>query len=490
MWRCRPPHTSIDGGLATVPLPLPAERHPRSAGCSSGPRPCLQQGRQQFRQPARHCPQATSGLDTMTERFGGPEEIYDVYVNQPEPLEEGVEKHVISVFVADESGIINRVAGVFARRGANIESLAVGLNIDKALFTIVVAGTQSVVANLVKQLAKLVKVRYVEDITHGERVERELVLFKIRAPPGPTRMEVLQLVEIFRARVADVSERSVTLGVTGDAGKTTAMERALSKFGILEIARTGKISLKRGSALLQMGGWGDSSTRREHQARGAAEQPQAASAEGLPGSEPDVYMVDEHGGEGVWQVDNLLDAPTYAGEFEPHTLSIEVEDRPGVLNQVTGVLARRGYNVQSLAVGHSEVEGQSRITTVIPGSPEATAKLVKQLNKLVYVLKVTDLSAAPFVKRELALIKVRCEAAQRRELSDLAAIFHGTICDVSLSTVTLEMQGKETKIGALQGLLAPYGILEVARTGRVALARDSGVDTRFLQRMKGSRVML
>lgn len=103
-------------------------------------------------------------------RASAQQEGYDVYVYEPTPLEQGVEKHTISVFVADEAGIINRVAGVFARRGANIESLAVGLNTDKALFTIVVTGQASTVANLVKQLSKLVKVRYVEDITYHERV--------------------------------------------------------------------------------------------------------------------------------------------------------------------------------------------------------------------------------------------------------------------------------------------------------------------------------
>lgn len=98
------------------------------------------------------------------------EEAYDVYVSEPEPLEAGQEKHVVSVFVADEAGLINRVAGVFARRGANIDSLAVGLSRDRALFTIVMTGTPQTVANLCKQLSKLVKVRYVEDITHSQRV--------------------------------------------------------------------------------------------------------------------------------------------------------------------------------------------------------------------------------------------------------------------------------------------------------------------------------
>jgi acetolactate synthase-1/3 small subunit len=138
-----------------------------------------------------------------------------------------------------------------ALAGANIDSLAVGLNVDKALFTIVVTGTQHTVSNLVKQLGKLVKVRYVEDITPANRVERELLLIKLRAPAGPARTEVLQLAEIFRARVVDVSERGITLCVSGDPGKTVAMQRVLSKFGVMEVCRTGRISLKRGAALLE-----------------------------------------------------------------------------------------------------------------------------------------------------------------------------------------------------------------------------------------------
>ncbi|KAK9906747.1 hypothetical protein WJX75_007311 [Coccomyxa subellipsoidea] len=457
--------------------------------------------RQAFQRPGRRwylgASAASSSTPTAPKDALEESEGYDVYVNHPEPLDEGEEKHLISAFVADESGIINRVAGVFARRGANIESLAVGLNIDKALFTIVVTGTQSTVANLVKQLAKLVKVRYVEDITESERVERELVLLKIRAPPGPARTEVMQLIDIFRARVVDVSDRSMCIAVSGDSGKTAALQGVLQKFGIMEIARTGKIALKRGEHLLEMGGWGDGAVQKARSkqstltaSNGAAVATEGPGFQGEEGAEGDVYTVGGNGQPGVWDVENVLEATFQTGEFEPHTLSIEVEDVPGVLNQVTGVFARRGYNVQSLAVGNSEVEGQSRIIMVIPGSAEGTSKIIKQLNKLVHVQQVKDLSAKPYVARELMLIKVRCPASLRRELSDLANIFHGTVCDVSLDTITLEIQGKEDKMHALQGLLEPYGILEVARTGRVALARDSGVDSRYLGRHKSRRLML
>lgn len=417
-----------------------------------------------------------------------------MYVYEPEPLEQGVKKHIISVFVADEAGIINRVAGVFARRGANIESLAVGLNVDKALFTIVVAGQRSTAANLVKQLSKLVKVRYVEDLTDDQRIARELVLVKISCPPGPARTEVMQLSEIFRSHVVDVSERCLTLAVTGDAGKTLAFQKVMSKFGIVEVARTGMIALKRGEALLEdaiVEAPGD--TARSIKRRQSFRLSQKAVSSG---EKADVYAVDEDF-QGVWKVSNVLDA-SYLGDregeggtqFEAHTLNIEVQDIPGVLNQVTGVFARRGYNVQSLAVGTSEVEGMSRICMVVPGSESGIGNLIRQLNKLVFVQKVTNLTGQPVVSRELMLVKVRCLPGQRAEVQGLANIFHGTITDVSLTTTTIEVTGKEDKMQALQRLLEPYGILEVARTGRVALGRDSGVDTQFLAQMKGSRVMI
>lgn len=441
-----------------------------------------------------------------------------------EPLETGVTKAVLSAFVADEAGIINRVAGVFARRGANIESLAVGLNIDKALFTIVVAGSRSTVANLVKQTAKLVKVRYVEDISRSPRVERELVLFKVAAPSsaGSLRAEVLQLADIFRARVVDVGPECVTLCCTGDAGKSAALQRALestsggmnSRSGkgksiVREIARTGRVALKRGPALLEMGGWGDSGAPAPSAsaAAAAAKSRGAAEGDGVYGGGGGDGEGSSSGSGGGGTLDEtpadaaVLDAPRYSELGDPDcdaaTLSILVADVPGVLNQVTGVLARRGVNVQSLAVGPAEdvfVQScpQSRITVVIPGTSDgSTAKIVKQLEKLVYVTRVEDLSDIPYVSRELMLVKVRAPTEARRRLTDLAAIFRGSVCDVSAQTLTIELVGREDKMRALLTLLEPFGVLEVARTGRVALSRDSGVDTRQLDRSKSERrVML
>jgi len=406
------------------------------------------------------------------------ERTYDVYVNDLKPLKVGESKHVLSVFVADEAGLINRVAGVFGRRGANIESLAVGLTVDKALFTIVVTGTEATASNLVKQLSKLVKVRYVEDITKTERLEREMMLLKVNAPPGSARSEVLQTAQIFRARVNDVADRTLTLCVSGDPGKVTAFEKAMHKFGIVEIARTGRVCLRRGEI--------DGPTLIAHKAPEPVlpDSPEPITEEDQAA---DVYIVDQTEVKGVWEVGNLLEATYNAGEatdYEAHTLSIEVADVPGVLNQVTSVFARRGYNIQSLAVGSSEREGMSRILMVVPGTEPTIAKLLRQLNKLVFVQSVKDLTLMPFVNRELLMIKVRCSAGQRGEVRDLAAIFRADILDVSANTLTIEILGKEDKMKALTDLLEPYGILEIARTGRIAVARDSGVDSKLLENLQ------
>ncbi|KAI8474701.1 MAG: small subunit of acetolactate synthase-domain-containing protein [Monoraphidium minutum] len=474
-------HASVAAGVANKGSRL-LHAPPRSlAGCSaSSQRAFASVGHAKTRSPI--CAAVQPFLDTKTEE-------YDVYVSEPEPLEAGEEKHVISIFVADEAGLINRVAGVFARRGANIDSLAVGLNDEKALFTIVVTGTRQTVSNLVKQLSKLVKVRYVEDITTSNRVERELELIKLRAPAGPARTEVLQLAEVFRARVVDMSEGTMTLCASGDPGKTAALSKMLAKFGVLEVCRTGRISLKRGEDLLE-------------NLRAPVETPAFSGGSevmcgALESREGDVYQVAKADMHGVWEVPtvNLIEPQTYSRdkgadrddeEYRAHTLSILVADLPGVLQEVTMVFARRSYNVQSLAVGPAETPGDSRITTVVPGTTGSISKLIKQVKKLVNVKACEDITSRPYVARELMLVKVRCTPSQRGELRHLSQIFRMSIIDVAPTTMVLEAQGREAKMKAIVDLLEPYGVLETARTGRIALARESGVDSKYLESMKSS----
>ncbi|XVF29645.1 hypothetical protein REPUB_Repub15cG0139800 [Reevesia pubescens] len=404
------------------------------------------------------------------------------------PTRSKVRRHTISVFVGDESGMINRIAGVFARRGYNIESLAVGLNKDKALFTIVVSGTERVLRQVVEQLQKLVNVWKVEDLSNEPQVERELMLIKVNADPK-SRAEIMWLVDIFRAKIVDISEHSLTIEVTGDPGKMVAVQRNLSKFGIKEIARTGKIALRREKMGASAPFWRFSAasypdleeTVPVNTLAGARDRSVVSEADVSVGG--DVYPVESSD----FTINQVLDAhwgvltDDDMSGFQSHTLSMLVNDSPGVLNIVTGVFARRGYNLQSLAVGHAEVEGLSRITTVVPGTDESISKLVQQLYKLVDLHEVWDLTSLPFAERELMLIKIAVNAAARRDVLDIANIFRAKAVDVSDHTVTLELTGDLDKMVALQRLLEPYGICEVARTGRVALVRESGVDSKYLR---------
>ncbi|WOL02411.1 hypothetical protein Cni_G11130 [Canna indica] len=406
----------------------------------------------------------------------------------PPVAQNSVRRHTISVFVGDESGMINRIAGVFARRGYNIESLAVGLNKDKALFTIAVSGTEKVLQQVVEQLHKIVNVMKVEDLSKEPQVERELMLIKLSVDPSK-RQEVLGLVDIFRAKVVDISENSVTIEVTGDPGKIVAVERSLSKFGIKEIARTGKIALKREKLGDTAPFWRFSAASYPDLESTTQMTTLLKTANTFNGnleqsSGGDVYPVDMDDSISVNQVLDahwgILDDEDSSG-LRSHTLSIHVNDVPGVLNIVTGVFSRRGYNIQSLAVGTAEKEGTSRITTVVPGTDDSIDKLVKQIYKLTDVHEVQDITHLPFAERELMLIKVAVNTNARRDILDIAEIFRAKAVDVSDHTITLELTGDLNKMVALQRLLEPYGICEVARTGRVALVRESGVNSTYLR---------
>ncbi|XP_004288733.1 PREDICTED: acetolactate synthase small subunit 2, chloroplastic-like [Fragaria vesca subsp. vesca] len=407
----------------------------------------------------------------------------------PPSTPKGVRRHAISVFVGDESGMINRISGVFARRGYNIESLAVGLNKDKALFTIVVSGTDTVLRQVIEQLHKLVNVLKVEDLSSEPQVERELMLIKVTAHPDYLA-EIRWIVNIFRAKIVDISDHSVTIEVTGDPGKMVALQRNLSKFGIREIARTGKIALRREKLGASAPFWRYSAASYPDLERKVTVDALAGAENGVVNPESDtssggdVYPVEPSGTASVNQILNanwgVLNDEDTSG-LRSHTLSMLVNDVPGVLYIITGVFARRGYNIQSLAVGRAEVEGQSRITTVVPATDESISKLVQQLYKLVDVHDVRDLTNLPFAERELMLIKIAANAVARRDVLDIGNIFRAKAVDVSDHTITLELTGDLNKMVALQRLLEPYGICEVARTGRIALVRESGVDSRYLR---------
>jgi acetolactate synthase I/III small subunit len=156
-------------------------------------------------------------------------------------------KHTLAILVENKSGVLSRVASLFSRRGYNIDSLAVGVTEDPEIsrITIVVQGDDHVLEQVTKQLNKLVDVIKVSDIGGDDTVERELALIKVSADVD-TRAEIIQIANIFRARIVDVAPKSMTVEVTGDEGKVEAIEKLLRQFGIKEMARTGKIAMVRG----------------------------------------------------------------------------------------------------------------------------------------------------------------------------------------------------------------------------------------------------
>lgn len=160
-----------------------------------------------------------------------------------------------------------------------------------------------------------------------------------------------------------------------------------------------------------------------------------------------------------------------------HTVVAIVEDKPGVLMRVSSLFRRRGFNIESLTVGHSEAEGLSRMTIVVDGSSAPIEQVEKQLYKLIDVVKVTDLSHEDMVARELAMIKVRCNNVNRHELLDIANVFRADVVDIATNSIILQVVGDEDKIDGLVKMCEAYGIRELSRTGRIAMVRGTKTTT-------------
>lgn len=154
-----------------------------------------------------------------------------------------------------------------------------------------------------------------------------------------------------------------------------------------------------------------------------------------------------------------------------HTITVLVENKPGVLARVSGLFARRGFNIESLAVSITDDPTVSRMTIVVSGDDSTLDQINKQSNKLIDVVRVIDYSEVPILERELAMIKVDAEAAQRAEIMQIVDIFRAKIIDISETTFTIEVTGNVDKVDALETLLRPFGIREVVRTGKIAMAR-------------------
>jgi acetolactate synthase I/III small subunit len=154
-----------------------------------------------------------------------------------------------------------------------------------------------------------------------------------------------------------------------------------------------------------------------------------------------------------------------------HVLSALVQNQPGVLAHISGMMASRGFNIDSLAVGETEDANLSRMTFVVKGDDGVLDQVRKQLDKVVTVVKVHDISSEDYVERDLMLIKVKAPPSKRMEISLLVEMFRARVVDISADTLIIENSGREDKIEAFIDLMRPYGIIELARTGRIALVR-------------------
>ena len=173
-----------------------------------------------------------------------------------------------------------------------------------------------------------------------------------------------------------------------------------------------------------------------------------------------------------------------------HTITALVEDKPGVLNRISSMFRRRGFNIASLAVGHSEVPHLSRMTFVVEGDDRTVEQVTKHLHKLIDVIKVFDISKQNAVSRELALIRVKSNVQTRSEIMQIVDIFRANIVDVAPDSLIIEVTGDEDKVDSLQNLLRSFGVMEVMRTGTVAMSRGASAGPSEEVRDDGSRPRL
>ncbi|WP_340021902.1 acetolactate synthase small subunit [Paenibacillus sp. FSL K6-1096] len=156
-----------------------------------------------------------------------------------------------------------------------------------------------------------------------------------------------------------------------------------------------------------------------------------------------------------------------------HTIAVLVNDQPGVLQRVSGLFGRRGFNIESITVGQSEEAGLSRMVIVTLGDQHTLEQIEKQLYKLIDVIKVVDLGSKPMVARELALIKVKAEPSERPEIMGVVETFRASVVDIGSTSLLVQVVGETTKIDAMIELLKPYGIKELSRTGVTAMIRGN-----------------
>lgn len=165
------------------------------------------------------------------------------------------------------------------------------------------------------------------------------------------------------------------------------------------------------------------------------------------------------------------------------TLSVTVYNESGVLTRIATVFSSRGFNIDSITVGPTEKVGIARMILVLPGDDQTIEQITKQLKKLIQVVDVKDLSNQPSVERELMLIKVKVSSSTRSQILEIAQIFRSKIVDISERSLTLEVTGDPGKMLTIEQLLRAYSVVEIVKTGKIAIERDSGINTEFLKRI-------